>query len=438
MFSIAPFEIGIASLILMLALILIGMNIAFTMLAVSCLGVFLMRGDLDVMLSLFVQAANDTVASYEFGVVPMFVLMGMIVGVADMGKDLFGLANAIWGRLKGGLGIATVFANAIFAAITGISIASASVFTKVAVPEMLKYGYTGSFATGVVAGSSVLGMLIPPSLLMILYAFLAQQSVGTMFLAGILPGLILGLVYSIGIMCMARFWPGFVMRATHVRDVPSGNLGGLAIRTVPIIFLIVFVLGGIYGGIFNATDAGAAGAIGALAIGVLRRRLSWKSGWKIASEAGTITVIVLFLIIAANLYSRMLTLAGVPQFLIEWVNHVGFGVTGFMVMYVILIILLGCIIDSASIMLLVLPLTLPVVSDFGVDLVWFGVITVIAVEIGLLTPPLGLSVLTIHSTLENGDITVGDIFRGSLPFVLLMIITLVLLIIFPQLSLALT
>ncbi|MEB2317774.1 MAG: TRAP transporter large permease [Pseudomonadota bacterium] len=433
-----PLEVGGYSLVLMVVLIVAGLDIAITLLLLSSIGVWLIRGSLDVTLSLFAQAASDTISSQEFAVVPMFILMGLLVSTADLGKDLFAVAHRLCGRLRGGLGVATVFANAVFAAITGISIASASVFTKVAVPEMLAYGYSPRFATGVVAGSSVLGMLIPPSLLMILYAFLAQQSVGAMFLAGIGPGLVLTAVYSIGIVAMARFTPHRVMRVdSPPPPPPAQGITGL-LRTAPIGILIVVVLGGIYGGVFTATDAGAVGAVGALIIALARGKLSASSGWQVAKEAGSITVAVLFLIIAANLYSRMLALSGLPQVLIESIAAAGLGATGFILVYIAVVVALGCIIDSASIMLLVLPLVLPVVAALQIDPVWFGVVTVIAVEIGLLTPPFGLSVLTIKSALGNEGIGVADIFIGSLPFVLMMILVLALLVLFPGIALMFT
>lgn len=433
-----PIEVGGYSLVLMIVLIVAGLDIAITLLLLSSIGVWLIRGSLDVTLSLFAQAASDTISSQEFAVVPMFILMGLLVSMADLGKDLFAVAHRLCGRLRGGLGVATVFANAIFAAITGISIASASVFTKVAVPEMLTYGYSSRFATGVVAGSSVLGMLIPPSLLMILYAFLAQQSVGAMFLAGIGPGLVLTLVYSVGIVAMARFMPHRVMRVDHPALPPTVAGSVALLRTAPIGILIAVVLGGIYGGIFTATDAGAVGAVGALLIALWRGRLDVSNGWQVTKEAGSITVAVLFLIIAANLYSRMLALSGLPQLLIEWITALGLGATGFILLHITVVVLLGCIIDSASIMLLVLPLVLPVVAELRIDPIWFGVVTVIAVEIGLLTPPFGLSVLTIKSALGEQGLSVADIFIGSMPFVLMMVFVLALLVLFPGIALVFT
>ncbi len=427
-------DIGTLSLALMVVLIVAGLHVAIALLLLSFVGVWLIRDDVDVALALIAQATNDSIASHEFGVVPLFVLMGLLVATADLGKDIFAVANAMLRRVRGGLGVATVAANAIFAAITGISIASAAVFTKVAVPEMLRFGFTPRFATGVVAGSSVLGMLIPPSLLMILYAFLSEQSVGAMFLAGVMPGLLLAVAFSLAIVVMAWVFPRYV-GGEAAGTAPAMSLGAAAAKVAPVILLIFVVLGGIYGGVFTATDAGAVGALGALLLALARRRLTLPVFWKVLIETGRITVSVLFLIVAANLYSRMLTLSGLPQAIVEWMAGLGFGVPGFMTVFIAIVLFLGCIIDSASIMLIVLPLMLPVASALGIDLVWLGVITVIAIEIGLLTPPFGISVYVVKSTLDDARITLWDIFAGTQPFTLIMFVVLMLIVAFPQIAL---
>lgn len=429
-----PLDIGIVSLVLMVVLILAGLHVAISLLVLSFVGVWLIRDNVDVALALMAQASNDAIASHEFGVVPLFVLMGLLVATADLGKDIFEVAHAFLRRVRGGLGVATVVANAVFAAITGISIASAAVFTKVAVPEMLRFGFTPRFATGVVAGSSVLGMLIPPSLLMILYAFLSEQSVGAMFLAGVMPGLVLAAAFSLAIVAMAWLFPGYV-GGHAVGAGPVLTFGSAITKVAPVVLLIFVVLGGIYGGIFTATDAGAVGALGALLLALAKRRLSLPVFWKVLVETGRITVSVLFLIIAANLYSRMLTLSGLPQGIVEWMAGMGLGTAGFLVVFIAIVLFLGCLIDSASIMLIVLPLMLPVAKTLGIDLVWFGVITVVAVEIGLLTPPFGIAVYVVKSTLNDARISLWDIFAGTQPFTLIMFGVLLLMIAFPQIPL---
>ncbi|HMT58164.1 MAG TPA: TRAP transporter large permease subunit [Ottowia sp.] len=436
----SPIAVASLSLLAMLGLIWAGMHVAVVLAVVSFVGVWLIRGDPSVAANLLAQASQDAIASHIFGVVPLFVLTGFLVAIADVGKDAFEVANQLLRRLRGGLGIATVASNAVFAAITGISIASAAVFTRVAVPEMLRFGYHPRFAVGVVAGSSVLGMLIPPSLLMILYGFLANQSVGDLFTAGIVPGLVLALAYSLGIVLMATLWPRSVYQDGQVQAAPDAPLlpvGTLVLKLLPSVLLIASVLGGLYAGFFTATEAGATGAAVALAIALLRRKLNLKSLWGVLTETGHVTVSVSFLIICATIYTRMLAMSGMPQFLVEWLTQLGLGPTGFLLIYIGLVILLGMIIDSSSILLIVLPLMLPMAEQYGLNLIWFGVVTVVAVEIGLLTPPFGLSVYVIKSTLQDQRITLGDIFRGTAPFTLMMFAVLLLLIFVPQLSLVL-
>jgi len=430
----SPIEIGALATLGLLVLIYLGMPIGIGMLTVSFLGVAAIRGDM-VSLRMMGQVANDSLREYLFAVVPLFVLMGLLVTVSRVGKDTFDVFQQLLGRVTAGLGIATVFANAVFAAITGISIASATVFSRVAVPEMLRHGYTRKFATGVVAGSSVLGMLIPPSLLMIVYAVLAEESVGRMFLAGIGPGILLAVAFSITIALLARFRRDFVFAAadTGPADEPMSGLG-IAAKSVPILSLMLVVLGGLYGGFLNPTEAGAAGALGALVIALMRRSLDANSFWRLLLEAGQITVSVLFLILAATFFSRMLALSGVPRGLAEFLLEGSIGPYGFLLIYLLLIILLGCLIDSISIMLILLPIALPVAEAAGFDLVWFGVLTVVAVEVGLLTPPFGLSVYIIKSAMDDPDLKVGEIFRGTLPFVGAMLVSIALIIAFPQIA----
>lgn len=433
--------IALGSLVLMLLLIYAGMHVAITLGLLSFVGVWLIRGDVQVAANLLAQAVNDAIASHIFGVVPLFVLTGFLVAQADVGKDAFEVANQAFRRVRGGLGVATVAANAVFAAITGISIASAAVFTRVAVPQMLRFGYRAPFAVGVVTGSSVLGMLIPPSLLMILYGFLSGQSVGDLFTAGIVPGLLLATAYALLIVVLAYVRPGMVFEPggeRSSRDEPLMPLSEMVRKMVPVALLIGLVLGGIYAGWFTATEAGAVGAALALAVALLRRKLDWRSFWNVLTETGHVTVAVSFLIICASIYTRMLAMSGTPQALVAWMAAAGLGVAAFLAIYVLLVLLLGTVIDSSSIMLIVLPLMLPVAEQLGLNLVWFGVVTVVAVEIGLLTPPFGLSAYVVKSTIGNRiDISLGGIFRGTAPFTVTMFAVLVLLILFPQISLVL-
>jgi C4-dicarboxylate transporter DctM subunit len=431
------FEIGVISIIAMLLLIYIGMHVPVVLALISFVGVWVIKGTPKIAMALLWQASAKTVADFLFGVIPLFVLMGLLVSTAGMGKDTYDIAQNALRRVRGGLGMATVVANAIFAAITGVSIASATVFTRIAVPEMLRYGYKGRFAVGTVAGSSVLGMLIPPSILLIIFALIAEQSVGDLFIAGVGPGLLLTLCFCLLIAIMAYGFPNMVAEPgaldAHMEQdrMPAREFWA---KLIPILILVAVVLGGIYAGLYTPTEAGAAGAFVAFVFALARRRLTVRKLWDILVETGHITATLLFLIIAANMYSRMLGISGLPTELGQVIGGMNLSLAELLAIYVIILIILGTIIDSVSIMLIATPLFLILLAPFNVDLVWFGVVTVIAVEIGLLTPPLGLAVYVIKSTLVQKDISLADIFIGAAPFALTMLFVLILVLVFPDIA----
>ncbi|CAN0311006.1 unnamed protein product, partial [Discosporangium mesarthrocarpum] len=434
--DLARIDIGFVSLLVILVLICLGLHIAIALVTVSFLALMaMMGGDPYIAFNTVKLAANEYLRDYFFAVVPLFVAMGLLVKESDVSEDTFNVARWMLRGVKGGLGVATVFANAIFAAITGSSIASAAVFTKIAAPMMIDNGYSVRFAVGTVAGSSVLGMLIPPSLLLIIYAFVSETSVGVLFLAAVIPGIILAAAFAISVIAMAHFWPSFVGAGAVAGDVPKENARSAAIKLVPILALIVLVLGGIYSGFFTPVEAGAVGAFGALVIGMLRRRLTVAKLWQVLLDTGHVTVAILFLILAANIYGRMLALSGMPQQMGTMIGDLGLGFYGFILLYLVLVVVLGMFLDSASIMLIVLPLVLPVVLSFGGDLVWFGIVTVIAVEMGLLTPPLGISCYVVRSTIDDKRVTLNQIFAGAFPFVVIMGFVTALLVLVPELSL---
>ena len=436
--DVEPRTVGVAMIVLVVAAIVVGLPIAFSLLLTGFIGLALIKHDVGIAAATLALAADGTVSDYVFATVPLFVLMGLFVSVSDVGRDAFRAAQTIFGRMYGGLGVATVAANAVFAAITGISIAAAAIFTKIAVPEMVRQGYTPKFAVGLTAGSSLLGMLIPPSLLLIIYGVLAEVSIGALFRAAVVPGILLAVAYAVGVVLMAWLAPNFV---GHVRrDAGAQQRGG--VRTVlaglvPVVTLIVLVLGGIYGGVFTPTEAGAAGAFGAMIIALVKRRLTWAKLWDVMSETGQVSVSILFLIIAASTFSRMLTLSELPQDMAAFLGGTGLGMFGFLAAYLVLLLLLGMLLDSTSIMLIMLPLALPVAMALGANLVWFGIVTTIAIEIGLLTPPFGLSVYVIKASLGDDSMSLATIFRGAFPFVLITLAVTILLMVFPEISLAL-
>jgi len=429
----SPIEIGLLSVSAIIFLIYLGVHIPIALGAVSFVSIWLMRDNFDLAMNLLKIAIGDSVMEYTFATVPLFTFMGLIVSKAGLGTDIYDVMNAAFRKITGGIGMATVGANAVFAAVTGSSIASASVFSTVAVPQMLRYDYNPRFAVGVVAGSSVLGMIIPPSAMLIIYSFVAEQSVGDMFLAGVIPGIILAIAYIAAIAFAGRCFPGFVGGRPADDYVPMSVLEVL-LKTVPLIILIAVVLGGIYGGWLTPVEAGAAGAAVGLIIAILRRRMTLARFWEALIETGHITAAILFLITAASIYSRMLGLAALPNELEEIIASNEFGFVTIMVIYVGLMLFLGTLLDTASIILIVVPLFLPLVEALGLDPVWFGIVTVVGAEIGLLTPPLGISCFVIKSTLNDDRIKLKDVFLGALPFALVMLCVLIVLIRFPGLS----
>jgi C4-dicarboxylate transporter DctM subunit len=434
------FEIALLSVIAMLVFIYLGMHIAVTLALVSFVGTWIIKGNSVVAINLLWISSHQTVNNFVFAVIPLFVLMGFLVSVAGMGRDAYEIGQLMLRRVRGGLGMATVVANAIFAAITGVSVASASVFSKIAVPEMMRHGYTGRFAVGTVAGSSVLGMLIPPSVLLIIYALIVEESVGDLFIAGIGPGILLTIVYCGVIYLMARYLPRMVFTSGTFDDGDRTAAdeeeitGSVWVKVLPIATLIMLVMGGLYGGVFTPVEAGAAGAFLALLFALLRRRLTLESLWAVLIDTGKVSATLLFLIISASMYSRMLGLSGLPGEMAEIFNELGAGFYGMLALYVVIVIILGTIVDSVSIMLIMVPLFVGALKFYEIDLIWFGIVTVIATEIGLLTPPLGLAVYVVHSTLNRPDISLKEIFAGSAPFALAMLFALILIIAFPSLS----
>jgi TRAP-type C4-dicarboxylate transport system permease large subunit/TRAP-type mannitol/chloroaromatic compound transport system permease small subunit len=461
--GLSNLQIGMISVGAMLLLIYSGMHIAIALILLSIGGMsVIFDGNVTLAFRQMAGVTNTALNNYTFGVVPLFVLTGLLVSAAEFGREAFEVAEWIFGRIVGGLGVATVAANAVFAAITGVSLASAAVFTRVAVPPMVERGFTTKFAVGTVAGSSVLGMLIPPSLLLIVYGIVTEASVGKLFLAAIIPGIVLATAFAVMIIVLSKLMPNFVgvesperkrqrleaekdgnldqMTKTGVEffagrpfkmDVaPSGTvrfLGGI-IKLIPILALMLIVLGGIYGGFFSPTEAGAAGAFAALVIALIKRRLTWRLFWDVMLQTGHIATGVLFLIMASMFYAQMLALSSLPATIMGFVMGSDFGLLGLILAYMVVLLILGMILDPISIVLITVPMIYPAVEQGGGSLIWFGIITIIAVEAGLLTPPLGLTVFVVQGIMGDDKITVPDVFKGSFPFVITMILVLIFLI----------
>lgn len=428
-------EIGIISLAGILFLVALGLWIPFALMLCSFLGVWFIKGSPELAGKLMALAATDAIASDVFTLIPMFILVGFLAAAAGLGRDAIDVANSVFGRLPGGLGVGTVGANAMFASITGVSVASAVVFTRIALSPMVSFGYRRQFVLGLIAGSSVLGMLIPPSLLLILYGILTDQSVGALFVAGIVPGLLLAVALGLTVVAMARWRPAAVMvaNARESRPPPLSSFVLMA-KLVPLMILGGAVLGGIYSGLFTTREAAAVGCLVAFVLLILRGKADRETIGKALSETATISASICFLIVAAQMYARMLSLSGLPAGIAEAMAFHDLGFAAFIAVYVALLIVMGTSLDSASVMIVLVPLALPVALGLNLDPVWLGIVTIIAVEIGLLTPPFGMSVFAIKAALDDPDVSLSEIFLGAAPFVLVMLLVLGAVIAVPELT----
>lgn len=436
-----PLEIGIAGFAALTALIYLGVHISTSLLLVAFFGTALIRGDWDIAGTMLGQAATDSITEYEFGTVPLFVLMGFFVMVAGVGRDAYLVAHRLLHRVPGGLGHATVVGNAVFSAITGITVAAVVLFTKLAVPEMLKRGYHPKLAVGVVAGSAMLGMLIPPSVLMIVYAVITETSVGDIYNAGIVPGIVLSAAFMAAIYAIAKLKPDWVGGRNPEQYDSDRSLKTLIRQVIPIVALILLVLGGMYGGVFTATEAGAVGAAGALAIALARRAIDLEAFRGILIDTGHVTASLILIIAAAAMFSRFLAMSGLPSYLGAWVIEQQFTILTVMGVYIAVLLFLGTALDSTSTVLIAVPVFAPIFKTLGADLVWVGIITMIAVEVGLITPPLGISPFVVKTSLAKdglgGTISLNDIYLGALPFAAAALAVLALIVAFPRLALVL-
>jgi tripartite ATP-independent transporter DctM subunit len=385
-------------------------------------------------LKLVGQTSMRTVTDYTFGVIPMFLLMGAFVTSSGMSRELFRTANNFVGHLRGGLGIATVAACGGFAAICGSSVATAATFSTVAYPEMRRYGYPQSFATGVIAAGGTLGAMLPPSTVLAVYGIITEQDIGKLFIAGIIPGLLAICMYMITIAIIGWVKPGFLPAG---RPTPwNERLAALKDIWAPLL-LFIFVIGGLYGlpflPRFTPTEAGGVGASGAFLIGVLSGRLN-KDGILTSLLQATRTAAAVFtVLIGALLFGYFLTITQTPQKVTEFLTALGLGKYGVLALIMLMYLLLGCLMDAMAMIILTIPIIFPVIIHLGFDPIWFGVIIVMTVELGLIHPPVGMNVFVIKSVVK--DVSFTTIFKGVIPFIITDLIRLVILIAFPILAL---
>ncbi len=371
-----------------------------------------------------------TVTDYTFGVIPMFLLMGAFVSSSGMSQELFRAANAFLGHRRGGLGIATIAACGGFAAISGSTVATAATFSAVAYPEMRRYGYPQSFATGVIAAGGTLGAMLPPSTVLAIYGIITEQDIGKLFIAGILPGLLAISMYIITVTLIGALRPGFLPS----RPRTPWPERWAALREIwAMLLLFVFVIGGMYGGLFTPTEAGGMGAGGAFLIGVLRGRLTGPDIRRSLLQATRTAAAVFTVLIGALLFGYFLTVTQTPQKVTEFLIGLGIGKYGVLALIMVMYLVLGCLMDSLAMIILTVPIIFPVIKELGFDPIWFGIIIVMTVELGLIHPPVGMIVFVIKSVVQ--DVTFATIFRGVIPFIITDLIRLVILIAFPIIAL---
>lgn len=404
-------------IVILLVLIAIGFHINIALGVASVIGVGILAGKASVALSLLSSTAYEVLRDYVFVVIPLFVLMGELVARSGAAKDLYVILNRLLRRVPGRLAVATVLGNAVFAAVVGVSIASAATFSRVAYPQMIALRYDKSVALGCIAGSSSLGMLIPPSVLMIVWGVLTEMSIGKLFLAGFLPGLLLTAFYVAWCLYLAIARPHLFGEGSHHGQVKAALDEApidrdTIIGTIGTVLLILLVLGGIWGGLFTPTEAAGMGALGALVLALVKGQ-SWRNIFDAISETGRTSAPLLFLLICAQMYSRLLAMGGIVGTIQDLIGGLGLTPLIVVVMMTIVWFVLGMFIDSVSIILLTVPIFAPVATKLGIDPIAFAIMGILAIEAGILTPPFGLAVYTVRACVPDKDVSLGDIFRGS-------------------------
>jgi C4-dicarboxylate transporter, DctM subunit len=412
-----------------LVLMLIRVPIAVSLGSVAVAGFAYLVGP-GPALGILIDSPIRTVTNFNFSVIPMFILMGALVSASGMSRELFRAANAWVGHLPGGTAIATILACGGFAAINGSSVASAATMTQVALPEMRRIGYDAGLSAGVVAAGGTLGIMIPPSVMFILYSILTDTNLTSLFIAGILPGLIAIGLYCITILILHRVRNEWMPPAARADRRERGE----SLRDVwATLVLFGLVIGGIYGGFVTITEAAGLGAFGSLLIGVARRRLPWRAIVASLVEALRTSAAIFFILIAAFLFQYFLAVTQMSQLLSDLLTSLPIGPTGIVIVILAFYIIVGMFVDELAVILLTIPIVFPIVTGLGFDPVWFGVLVVVTVQIGLIAPPVGIICFIMNNMVP--DIGLVRIYKGALPFVAADIVWLALLVAFPSISL---
>lgn len=422
-------EIALIGFVVLFTLLFLGVPIAIGMSLVAIVGTSTIIG-IDPTMRLIGQKAMDTSTNFSFSVLPLFILMGAFITRSGLSKDLYDCANAFVGHMRGGLSMATIVACGGFSAVSGSSIATAATMTPIAMPSMRRYGYSEQLATGSIAAGGTLGILIPPSVVLVIYGTLTETNIGALFIAAIIPG-ILGVLFYLGaVVVVTRFRPEAGPRGErfswHQRATSLKGVWG-------VLALFLLIMGGMYVGWFTPTEAAGVGAVGGMLFTALRGRLSFATLVEVLRESVQTTAMLLFLIVGAVLFKDFVNFAGLPSALESTFKDMSIAPILVIIFILAIYILLGCVLDSYSMILLTVPSLYPMIEAMGFDLVWYGIIVVVVTEISLITPPIGINVFVLRSLLP--EVPQTTIFKGVLPFVAADFLRLAVLVAFPVLSL---
>ena len=415
---------------ILFALLFSGIPIGYCLTLVGFVGVASIIG-IDPALAMIGQVYADAGRSYTLSVVPLFLLMGNMIVQSGIADEIYDAANAWLRHRKGGLAMATIVACGGFGSVCGSSLATAATMGRIALPAMRRHGYSDSLATGSIAAGGTLGIIIPPSVILVIYGILTQQDIGKLFLAGIVPGL-LGII---GYMLAVRL--SLFLRPEKIADLPRLSLAERLAATrgvAPALLLFAFVLGGIYLGVFTATEAAGMGAAAAILLTALRGKLTWRATLFTLFETGKTTAVMFFVLFGALYFLNYVNLSGLSTDIRNWVLGLDMPPLGVIFMIMLMLLVLGSLLESLSMVMLVTPILFPIVTALGFDPIWFGVFLVVATELSYITPPMGMNVFVLRVVAR--DVPIGQIFRGVVPFVILDLVRLVLLILFPILALA--
>mgnify|MGYP001200251894 FL=1 len=422
--------VWILGLILVIVLITLGLPIAFSMATIGFLGLVFIIG-IEPSLAYVGQIFFDNGMNYTLSILPLFLLMGNFVVKAGLADELYSAANAWLRHKKGGLAMATIIACGGFSSVCGSSLATAATMAKIALPSMKKFGYPDSLATGAIAAGGTLGILIPPSMILVIYGIITSQDIGQLFLAGIIPGLlgIIGYIVAVKISIYLNK-NSFTIQSNLPFIDKIKSLKGV----IGILSLFTIVMGGIYTGIFTATEAAGVGAFGSLLIVIIKKKISIKSFYETLIETAKVTTMLFFLLFGAIIFSNFINLAGLPNDLKSFLSLFDFNLYTLLIGIFILYLILGMILESLSMMMLTVPIFYPLVQEMGGNLIWFGILVVVAVEISLITPPIGLNVHVLK-TIVKDKVSLRTIFKGVTPFVIMDIIRIIILLLIPGITL---